>query len=1441
MILFRNTILTQLLVALVCLTGKANVTVTPANAGNCLNVSPGAYLPIGNIVITENLNNDFTVQTNTTLVLTAPTGFTFQFGTGSVTFTAARNISAASVSVTLTTITVTISVTGTNLSDQLTISGINARASATNLSGSILRKPPSGGTASIAGNATGAGVVHGTLISVGGSATATTIAAGNWNAPATWLGGTVPLCGDNVIINHALTANVATMVTNATINAGGNLIATNAVTVNGTFTITAGGTYTHNNTNSVASTVFKGTESFATTSNLIINNWHDANAPLAQFVTGNFGNITLNFNSATPWDQDGMFSPNKIKGTLTVSAGQVTMDDGTGATTSLTLQDVIINSTGSLIIAKGANRNLSLTTNHFTDNSTSAGLTALMYNTYGTLLWTCNGNLTLAHDFSCIEGTTGIHPASATINITGNISITSGKIDFVKYINGPLNLTVSGNTIIASNFGGWSHLADFNSSDVTFTTNNLSISGNLLGNYLQGSAGMSTFNILNDFTYNGTGMFSFANNAANFSSQVINVAQDFKVLSGNAGLAYTGGVSFLNINRDFILTGATTDFAGQFNPLSTANTSIIIQKNCSISLGEFYGTWNKGQLFFTVNGTLVHANAIFAGVYYPLPGNYGTATFTIDSLNYDGGTFYLFDSYITDGRTITTNFGNLIDINFLSATDKVFFITNSTNGNNPVLATNVTGSVVISGLTTGNFISSRGAGNETCNIGGSITVTGGTNSFVGSTAFSSQPHAITTTIAGNLNISNGSLHLSALSGNATVNVTGNVAITGGNLFLKNDNGPAVMTVTGNYTQSAGNFTLHNNLAITSAADTVKVNGAFSHTNGNFVFDNAAGTAGLATHVLVINGSSYTLGGTGIMRHANHLTSNTVFGQILFNRAGTTSYNRSSTTHDLQQVKQIISAQTTVSAAASLNPFLISSHQDNTAAVNNTLTINGILQAGTTQILARQQANFYSQLLVNAGGRLATAHTGGLYTGTATPSCINAMISGNNRMNYFLDANSTIEYNGVDNQQVTGIPNGIATAPQHKYGKLEINFTGTSNTEFVFPESDSEVFVRTQLVLTAGEFNLDTDHVKTNGGRSINLENGATTLRTAGFVRSETENASGILRWNITANGSYIVPFGNNSSAYIPLTYTQNSGSTGWIKFATYGTAAANNLPLPPTVTHVNSASGSNNSANTTDRYWYINTASNPNFSITFTATSAELSGINTARAQRWLPTVKGWEPKKGTQSNPTATSTLIANTTGISTWWTLASNSNPLPVDLLSFSATCQNNEALINWSTASQLNNDFFTVEKSSDANRWVTLIKAKGEGTVHTVTHYEIKDTELNGNLIYYRLSQTDFNGSTAILKTIAVKGCGTKSVELVDYTFLQNQLALNLFSANQSSLEIMLADINGKILARKMQTSEPGINKLVIDCSTISNGIYFIRIKSENQWISKKIIKL
>ena len=135
---------------------------------------PSSYKPLGNIVISENQNTNFSVATGVVIDLVAPANFEFLAGTGSVTYTAGQNITAATIIVSATAITITYTVTGTNRIDAMTISGIQVRAINNASTGDITR------------NTSRTGVTHGTIIGLGNGITVTnTLTSTNGTPPTT--------------------------------------------------------------------------------------------------------------------------------------------------------------------------------------------------------------------------------------------------------------------------------------------------------------------------------------------------------------------------------------------------------------------------------------------------------------------------------------------------------------------------------------------------------------------------------------------------------------------------------------------------------------------------------------------------------------------------------------------------------------------------------------------------------------------------------------------------------------------------------------------------------------------------------------------------------------------------------------------------------------------------------------------------------------------------------------------------------------------------------------------------------------------------------------------------------------------------------------------------------------------------------------------------------
>jgi hypothetical protein len=86
----------------------------------------------------------------------------------------------------------------------------------------------------------------------------------------------------------------------------------------------------------------------------------------------------------------------------------------------------------------------------------------------------------------------------------------------------------------------------------------------------------------------------------------------------------------------------------------------------------------------------------------------------------------------------------------------------------------------------------------------------------------------------------------------------------------------------------------------------------------------------------------------------------------------------------------------------------------------------------------------------------------------------------------------------------------------------------------------------------------------------------------------------------------------------------------------------------------------------------------------------------------------------------------------------------PLPIELVSFNAEVVQNEVMLKWTTASELNNDYFTIQRSKSGEEWETVgDKIKGAGTTTETRHYQTSDGMPHPGVSYYRLKQTDEDG--------------------------------------------------------------------------------------------------
>lgn len=370
----------------------------------------------------------------------------------------------------------------------------------------------------------------------------------------------------------------------------------------------------------------------------------------------------------------------------------------------------------------------------------------------------------------------------------------------------------------------------------------------------------------------------------------------------------------------------------------------------------------------------------------------------------------------------------------------------------------------------------------------------------------------------------------------------------------------------------------------------------------------------------------------------------------------------------------------------------------------------------------------------AYGQAAFNNTGNirLHTGTHIAFYGNFSNSGT-----FTDSASSTRFMGTGSQTIAG---SSVTTFRHLY---------VNNTAGI--TLNQGVTVSSVLELTAGPITLNSQLFTVSSGAP------AAIVRTDGYVVSEQTNNSGRLRWNIGAStGVHEFPLGTAGGIYIPFTVELTAGNIGNVTLATYPTAL-DNTPHPATpnaVATMVDSSGMDNSLNTVDRFWQIDRdGPSGTATLTFTATPAEMGSIQyDLKARRWNTATQEWDAPLPGQS-ATATSATVPGVTSFSPW-TMAGSVNPLPIELLSFSAQANDQRTVdLGWVTATEINNDYFTVERSQDLMHYEMVATQNGAGNSNQILTYTDVDLRPYGGTSYYRLKQTDFDGNFSYSAPVSV----------------------------------------------------------------------------------------
>ncbi len=376
----------------------------------------------------------------------------------------------------------------------------------------------------------------------------------------------------------------------------------------------------------------------------------------------------------------------------------------------------------------------------------------------------------------------------------------------------------------------------------------------------------------------------------------------------------------------------------------------------------------------------------------------------------------------------------------------------------------------------------------------------------------------------------------------------------------------------------------------------------------------------------------------------------------------------------------------------------------------------------------------------------------------------------------------------------------------------------------------------------------------------------------------SEGQYNCVEWmNTAASVSYVVPFGYSNTDYIPFTYARTAAAgASTLTASTYynsngnmqssvGLPAATDGGAVPAVGNINLAfnsSATNGYQNIIDRFWLIQASKPAVLSFTYRGASENnmASPNSNIYIQHWNATGCWDDGNSGTCSTTTAyymtTGTAginlssdytVTGTASCSEFspYILSSASNPLPIELLSFTATCINAGVSINWQTASETNNNYFTIESSIDGETWKTVTTVPGAGNSNTLLSYSYNDNSAYSGSAYYRLIQTDYNGQSKTYDPVVVNcsdiNSGNNGITLIYPNPADDEVAVEISCLENSNGRLTIYNTIGQKIIEQQLELLKGRNVYTINISGLAVGIYPVTFNNgQGESSTRKIIK-
>jgi hypothetical protein len=177
-----------------------------------------------------------------------------------------------------------------------------------------------------------------------------------------------------------------------------------------------------------------------------------------------------------------------------------------------------------------------------------------------------------------------------------------------------------------------------------------------------------------------------------------------------------------------------------------------------------------------------------------------------------------------------------------------------------------------------------------------------------------------------------------------------------------------------------------------------------------------------------------------------------------------------------------------------------------------------------------------------------------------------------------------------------------------------------------------------------------------------------------------------------------------------------------------------------------------------------------------------------------------------------------------------------LPVELLFFHAEAKTASVTLTWATASEINFDYFLIEKSFDGITFNEIASVAGKGSTRGRTDYSLDDEKPATGRSYYRLTEVDLDKSVHHLLDVAVNFSGEKTFSMYPNPVTNGQVNFELNFVPETSVLVSIVDLRGRTLT-EFAIDQPTITLPV----QLTSGLYLVTMRSGNfSTVSKLVVK-